>query len=44
MKTFRTAISFAMLLTALAAVAEPNAQQSFDMLKALSGTWEGKNT
>jgi len=43
MKTLHTAISFAMLLTALAAVAEPNSQKSFDMLKTLSGTWEGKN-
>ena len=44
MKTLRTAISFAMILTTLAAVAEPNSQKSFDMLKALSGTWEGTNT
>jgi hypothetical protein len=44
MKTLRTAISFAMILTTLAAVAEPNSQKSFDVLKALSGTWEGKNT
>ncbi len=44
MKTLRTAISFAMILTTLAAVAEPNSQKSFDMLKTFSGTWEGKNT
>ncbi len=44
MKTLRTAISFAMILTALAAVAEPNSQKSFDMLKTFSGSWEGKNT
>jgi hypothetical protein len=43
MKSFRTAVSFAMLLAALAAVAEPNVQQSFDMLKSFSGVWEGKN-
>jgi hypothetical protein len=42
MKTLRTAISFAMILTALAAVAEPTSQKSFDMLKSLSGAWEGK--
>jgi hypothetical protein len=44
MKTLRTAVSFAMLLTALAAVAEPNSEKSFEMLKSLSGSWEGKNT
>jgi hypothetical protein len=43
MKTFRTAVSFAMILAALAAVAEPNSQQSFNLLKSFSGTWEGKN-
>jgi hypothetical protein len=43
MKTFRTAVSFAMILTALAVVAEPNSQQSFSLLKSFSGTWEGKN-
>ena len=43
MKTLRTAISFAVLLTALAAVAEPTSQKSFDMLKTLSGAWEGNN-
>jgi hypothetical protein len=43
MKTLRTAISFAVLLTALAAVAEPTSQKSFDLLKTLSGAWEGKN-
>jgi hypothetical protein len=43
MNTLRTAISFAVLLTALAAVAEPTSQKSFDMLKTLSGAWEGKN-
>jgi hypothetical protein len=31
-----------MLLTTLAAVAEPNSQNSFDLLKTLSGSWEGK--
>ncbi len=44
MKTLRTAISFAMILTALAAVAEPNSQKSFDMLKTFSGSWEGKTS
>jgi hypothetical protein len=44
MKSLRTAISFAMLLTALAAVAEPNSQKSFDILKAFSGAWEGKTS
>jgi hypothetical protein len=44
MKTFRTTVSFAMILAALAAVAEPNSQQSFNLLKSFSGTWEGKNS
>jgi hypothetical protein len=43
MKTLRTAVSFAMILTALAAVGEPNSQQSFNLLKSFSGAWEGKN-
>ena len=41
MKTLRTAISFAMMLSALSAVAEPNSQKSFDLLKSFSGAWEG---
>jgi hypothetical protein len=43
MKTLRTAVSFAVILTTLAAVAESNSQQSFNLLKSFSGTWEGKN-
>jgi putative NIF3 family GTP cyclohydrolase 1 type 2 len=43
MKTLRTAISFAMILSALAAVAEPNSQKSFALLKSFSGSWEGNN-
>jgi len=43
MKTLRSAISFAMILSALAAVAEPNSHKSFDLLKSFSGAWEGNN-
>lgn len=43
MKTLRTAISLAVFLTTLAAVAEPNTQKSFDLLKTFSGSWEGKD-
>ena len=44
MKSLRTAISFAMFLTTLVAVAEPHTQKSFDLLKTFSGSWEGKNS
>jgi hypothetical protein len=44
MKTLRSAISFAMILTTLAAMAEPTTQKSFDLLKTFSGAWEGKGS
>jgi hypothetical protein len=42
MKSIRTAISLALLLTATAALAQTTAQKSFDQLKSLTGSWEGK--
>jgi hypothetical protein len=38
----RVAISLVVLLAAVAAQAQSSAQQSFDSIKALAGTWEGK--
>ncbi len=43
-KSIRIAISLVLLLTATAALAQTAAQKSFDQLKSLTGTWEGKNT
>jgi hypothetical protein len=42
MKAIRIAISFFLLLTATFALAQTAAQKSFDQLKTLSGSWEGK--
>src|ERR1700758_3219597 len=43
MKSLRTV--FAILMLAAAAVAaDPNAAKSFDTMKALQGSWEGKNS
>ena len=42
MKSLRTAISLAFLLTGTAALAQTTAQKSFDQLKSLTGNWEGK--
>lgn len=44
LKSIRIAISLSLLLTAAAALAQTAAQKSFDQLKSLTGTWEGKNT
>jgi hypothetical protein len=44
MKTFRYAVTIAFVLFAVCAMAESNAQKSFDTLKALTGSWEGKNS
>jgi hypothetical protein len=41
MKSIRIAIPILLLLTA-AAFAQTSAQKSFDQLKSLTGTWEGK--
>jgi hypothetical protein len=42
-KAIRIAVSFLLLLTATAGLAQTTAQKSFDQLKSLTGTWEGKN-
>jgi hypothetical protein len=44
MKSVRIALTLAVLLAATAAVAQTAAQKSFDQLKSLSGSWEGKNS
>jgi hypothetical protein len=44
MKSLRLAVSFLLLLTASAALAQSASQKSFDQLKSLSGNWEGKNS
>ena len=43
MKTFRYAVTIAFMLCAGFALAQSNAQKSFDTLKTLAGNWEGKN-
>jgi hypothetical protein len=43
MKAFRYAVTIAIVLCAGCALAQSNAQKSFDTLKALAGNWEGKN-
>jgi hypothetical protein len=43
MKALRYAVTIAVVLCAGCALAQSNAQKSFDTLKALAGSWEGKN-
>jgi len=43
MKAFRYAVTIALVLCAGFALAQSNAQKSFDTLKTLAGNWEGKN-
>jgi hypothetical protein len=43
MKATRIAVSLLFLITATAALAQTSAQKSFDQLKSLTGSWEGKN-
>jgi hypothetical protein len=43
MKAFRYAVTIAIVLCAGCALAQSNAQKTFDTLKALAGNWEGKN-
>jgi len=43
MKLFRYAVAIAVVLCASLALAESGAKKTFDSLKALEGTWEGKN-
>ena len=42
MKALRLFLTLSLLLTAAAALAETPAQKSFNQLKALTGSWEGK--
>ncbi len=44
MKSIRVSLTLALLLTATAALAQTTAQKSFDQLKSLSGSWEGKGS
>ena len=44
MKALRIAASILMLLFTTAAFAQSDAQKSFDQLKSLTGSWEGKNS
>jgi len=43
MKAARFAVSIATLFCATLAMAQANASKTFDVLKTLDGTWEGKN-
>jgi hypothetical protein len=40
----RLAVAIFVILAASAVVAQSDAQKSFDQLKSLAGTWEGKNS
>jgi hypothetical protein len=42
MKPFRIALSFLVLFAASVVIAQTSAQKSFDQLKSLEGSWEGK--
>jgi hypothetical protein len=44
MKSIRIAISLLLLVTATAALSQTTAQKSFDQLKSLTGSWEGKTS
>jgi hypothetical protein len=43
-KLVRIAVAVLMLLTSAAVLAQADAQKSFDQLKSLTGSWEGKNS
>jgi hypothetical protein len=43
MKSLRIAFSIVLVLTATMAIAQTNAQKTFDKLKTLDGMWEGKD-
>jgi hypothetical protein len=43
MKSIRIALSFFLLLSATFALSQSAAQKSFEQLKSLTGSWEGKN-
>ena len=44
MKSLRIALTLCLLLAATLASSQTAAQKSFDQLKSLTGTWEGKNS
>jgi len=44
MTTNRIAVALFVVLAASAALAQSDAQKSFEQLKSLAGTWEGKNS
>jgi hypothetical protein len=44
MKALRIAVSILLMLSTAAVFAESDAQKSFDQLKSLTGSWEGKNS
>jgi hypothetical protein len=44
MKALRMAVCILMMLSTAAVFAESDAQKSFDQLKSLTGSWEGKNS
>ncbi len=44
MKSVRIALSLSLLFAATCAIAQSTAQKSFDQLKSLAGSWEGKNS
>jgi hypothetical protein len=44
MKSLRVSLSFLLLLSASALLAQTASQKSFDQLKSLTGSWEGKNS
>jgi hypothetical protein len=44
MKSLRVSLSLCLLLAATAVLAQTSAQKSFDQIKTLAGSWEGKNS
>jgi hypothetical protein len=44
MKSLRFTLSLCLLLAATAALSQTAAQKSFDQIKSLSGSWEGKDS
>ena len=44
MKSLRNALSLCLLLAATFTLAQTATQKSFDQLKSLTGSWEGKNS
>lgn len=44
MKSFRLMLSVVLMLAATAAFAQSDAQKSFDKIKTLAGSWEGKTS